>query len=205
MVIGREVRVGRGPLAPHAVRAELPKAELSWEPLWSVRTPHKMFRRQFLLDSGVRFPEGPRRLEDDAFIVPAYFAASTISVLADYPCYFWVFHDDREHSSAGIDPDTYYPFLEEVLDLIEDTPPGTERDKLLAYSYSTKVLAFIDRSVASWEPAARDALLRNAAELARTRFAASDAYLPPRAGCSRTWCGPGGRRTCWPWRGRCAG
>ena len=180
VVIGREVRVGRGPLAPLLFAKNRPKAELSWEPLWSVRTPHKMFRRQFLLDSGVRFPEGPRRLEDHAFIVPVYFAASTISVLADYPCYYWVFHDDRKHSSAGIDPDTYYPFLEEVLDLIEEhTTPGPERDKLLAYSYSTKVLAFIDRSVASWEPAARDALLRNAAELARTRFAASDAYLPP--------------------------
>jgi glycosyltransferase involved in cell wall biosynthesis len=179
VVIGREVRVGRSPLAPLLFAQNRPKAELSWEPLWSVRTPHKMFRRQFLLDSGVRFPEGPRRLEDHAFIVPVYFAASTISVLADYPCYFWVFHDDREHSSAGVDPDTYYPFLEEVLDLIEDhTTPGPERDRLLAYSYSTKVLAFIDRSVDNWEPASRDALLRNAAELARTRFADSDPYLP---------------------------
>jgi glycosyltransferase involved in cell wall biosynthesis len=176
VVIGREVRVGRGPLAANLFAENRPKADLSWEPLWSVRTPHKMFRRQFLIDSGVRFPEGPRRLEDHAFIVPVYFAASTISVLADYPCYYWVFHDDREHSSAGIDPDTYYPFLEEVLDRIEEhTTPGPERDQLLTYSYSTKVLAFIDRSVASWEPAARDALLRNAAELARARVAAADA------------------------------
>lgn len=179
VVIGREVRVGRGPMAPLLFARNRPKAELSWEPLWSVRTPHKMFRRQFLLDCGVRFPEGPRRLEDHAFIVPVYFAASTISVLADYPCYFWVFHEDRDHSSAGIDPDTYYPFLEEVLDLVEEhTKPGPEREKLLAHSYSTKVLAFIDRSVTGWEPAARDALLRHGAELARTRFAGSDEYLP---------------------------
>jgi glycosyltransferase involved in cell wall biosynthesis len=180
VVIGREVRVGRGPLAPKLFAENRPKVDLSWEPLWGVRTPHKMFRRQFLLDSGVRFPEGPRRLEDHAFIVPVYFAASTISVLADYPCYYWVFHADREHSSSGIDPDSYYPFLEEVLDLIEKhTDPGPERDKLLSYSYSTKVLAAIGRSVARWEPSAQEALLRNATELARTRFADSDAYLQP--------------------------
>lgn len=180
VVIGREVRVGRGPLAAELFAENRPKVDLSWNPLWGLRTPHKMFRRQLLLDAGIRFPEGRRRLEDHAFLVPAYFAASTISVLADYPCYYWVFHADRQHSSTGIDPDFYYPFLEEVLDLIEErTEPGPVRDHLLARWYSTKVLGFIGRSVAGWEPERRAALLRVTTELARTRFASVDPYLPP--------------------------
>ncbi|MGH8938101.1 MAG: glycosyltransferase, partial [Actinomycetes bacterium] len=180
VVIGREVRVGRGPLAEALFAENRPQVDVSWGPLWGLRTPHKMFRRQFLLDTKIRFPEGPRRLEDHAIIVRAYFAATTISVLADYPCYYWVFHDDRQHSSAGIEPNLYYPFLEEVIDLIEErTEPGPGRDRLLAAWYSTKVLGFIDRSVARWEPERREALLRVTTELAGRRFANVDAHLPP--------------------------
>jgi hypothetical protein len=139
-----------------------------------------MFRRQFLVDNGIRFPEGPRRLEDHAFLVPAYFAATTISVLADYTCYYWVFSGDRQNSSIGIDPESYYPFLEDVLDLVEEhTRPGPERDRLLAAWYRTKVLRRINRSVARWEPDRRAALLRVTTELAARRFADVDPYLPP--------------------------
>jgi hypothetical protein len=149
-------------------------------PLWGLLTPHKVFRRQFLVDTGIRFPEGPRRLEDHAFLVRAYFAATTISVLADYPCYYWLFHDGWHHGSSGIDPESYYPFLEEVLDLVEEnTEPGPARDRLLVRWYSTKVLGFIERSVSRWEPERRAALLRITSELARTRFADVDPYLPP--------------------------
>ena len=180
VVIGREVRVGRPLLAAALFAKNRPQVDVSWEPLWSLRTPHKMFRRQFLLDNGIRFPEGPRRLEDHAFLVPAYFAATTISVLADYTCYYWVFSGDGAHSSTGIDPDSYYPFLEEVLDLIEErTEPGPERDRLLAAWYRTKVLRRINRSVTRWEPDRRAALLRVTTELAARRFADVDPYLPP--------------------------
>ena len=39
-------------------------------------TPHKMFRRAFLLEHGLRFPEGRRRLEDHVFVVEAYLRAA---------------------------------------------------------------------------------------------------------------------------------
>ena len=53
-------------------------------------TPHKLFRTAMLREHGIRFPEGRRRLEDHLFVVPAYFAAERISVLASYPIYHWV-------------------------------------------------------------------------------------------------------------------
>ena len=47
-------------------------------------TPHKMFRTAFLREHDLRFPEGRRRLEDQLFVVQAYFRAKVISILADH-------------------------------------------------------------------------------------------------------------------------
>ena len=57
-------------------------------------SPHKMFRRAFVEEHGLRFPEGPWILEDLAFVSAAYLKAERISVLADYPCYYWMKRDD---------------------------------------------------------------------------------------------------------------
>ncbi|MFF0010178.1 glycosyltransferase family 2 protein [Streptomyces sp. NPDC005374] len=57
-------------------------------------SPHKMFRRAFLDEHSLRFPEGPWILEDLAFVSAAYLKAERISVLADYPCYYWMKRDD---------------------------------------------------------------------------------------------------------------
>ena len=70
--------------------------------LISSLTPHKMFRRAFLDEHGLRFPEGRRRLEDQLFVVKAYFAARVISILADEPCYFYLRRDDG--ANAGSNP-----------------------------------------------------------------------------------------------------
>ncbi|MEU2426182.1 glycosyltransferase family A protein [Streptomyces sp. NPDC007851] len=57
-------------------------------------SPHKMFRRAFVEEHGLRFPEGPWILEDLLFVSAAYLKAERISVLADYPCYYWMKRDD---------------------------------------------------------------------------------------------------------------
>ncbi len=57
-------------------------------------SPHKMFRRAFVEEHGLRFPEGPWILEDLAFVSAAYLKAERISVLADYPVYYWMKRDD---------------------------------------------------------------------------------------------------------------
>ena len=53
--------------------------------------PHKLFRREFLMEHHIRFPEGRRVLWEDVFfaldIAPH---AKVISVLADTPFYHWV-------------------------------------------------------------------------------------------------------------------
>ncbi|PJI52380.1 hypothetical protein CTI14_43230, partial [Methylobacterium radiotolerans] len=54
------------------------------------------------------------RLEDHLFVMQAYFAADTISVLASEPCYAWV-KEPGSASSARIEPESYFPHLETVL------------------------------------------------------------------------------------------
>ena len=66
-------------------------------------TPHKMFRRSFLAEHGIRFPEGRRRLEDQLFVVQAYFAARVISIVADEICYFYVGRDDGGNAGSNRD------------------------------------------------------------------------------------------------------
>ena len=157
VVVGKEGRRSKvwstGPLF---VR-DRPNATLEKDPaLLLLLTPHKMFRRAFLLEQGIRFLEGPRRLEDHAFVMTAYFRARVISVLAGYTCYYW----HRRENSAGRRPKDwreYFASLRDTLDVVEQhTWPGPFRDRLMAHWYRTKVLRRLGPSFAGWpEPDAR--------------------------------------------------
>jgi poly(ribitol-phosphate) beta-N-acetylglucosaminyltransferase len=140
IVIGKVV--GHGKKVPRGI-FEANRHGIPFEPgLLAMLTPHKLFRRRLLDEHGLRFPEGRRRLEDHALVVPAYFAADRISVLADRPVYHWVSREDESNASAGRwDPELYFENLREVLDLVEaNTPPGPERDRLQLHWYRGKML-----------------------------------------------------------------
>jgi glycosyltransferase involved in cell wall biosynthesis len=142
VVVGKVV--GRGKFVPRRLfEQNRAGVGLDWPPLLSLLTPHKLFRRSLLEEHGVRFPEGRRRLEDHVFTMHAYFHARAVSVLADYPCYYWVLRaDDRDNASfQAFEPKQYYANLREVLDLVEEhTQPGALRERLLAHWYRGKML-----------------------------------------------------------------
>ncbi|WP_446039479.1 glycosyltransferase family 2 protein [Streptomyces sp. SID1121] len=131
VVIGKMAGRGRG-VPKELFRRNHPRATLATAPLIDSLTPHKMFRRSFLMDHGLRFPEGKRRLEDHVFVTAAYFLAERISVLSDYVCYFHVARPDA--SNAGFrpfDPAGYFGNLREALDIVDaHTEPGALRDRL---------------------------------------------------------------------------
>ena len=132
IVIGKTV--GHGRWVPARVTARTRDRVTLWDaPIVESLTPHKLFRRAFLAEHGLRFPEGRRRLEDHIFVLEAYFAASVISVLADPVCYHFYQRPDYRGASTGLtDPDTYYRFVREVLGVVEaHTEPGSQRDALL--------------------------------------------------------------------------
>jgi poly(ribitol-phosphate) beta-N-acetylglucosaminyltransferase len=139
VVVGREVGVGRR-IPRRIFRRDVPHATLADDALLEMLTPHKMFRTAFLREHGIRYPDGRVRLEDHLFVMRAYFAAQTISILASEPCYAWV-RQPGSASSKRIDPVEYFPHLEKVLELVTaHVEPGALRDRLLRHWYEGKVL-----------------------------------------------------------------
>ena len=173
VVVGKVV--GRGKPVPRAVfERNRDGRTLRWPPLVRLLTPHKLFRRALLVEHSIRFPEGRRRLEDHVFTMHAYLHARRVSILADYPCYYWVRHPDESAnvSYQGFDPADYYGNVREVLDLVvEHTEPGELRDRLLAHWYRGKMLGRVGGSSFAGRPAdARRALYDEVRALARERY-----------------------------------
>ncbi|MER5428175.1 glycosyltransferase family 2 protein [Streptomyces sp. NPDC002588] len=131
VVVGKMVGRGRG-VPMELFRRNRPKASVENAPLIDSLTPHKMVRKEFLDRTGLRFPEGRRRLEDHVFVTEAYLRADNVSVLSDYVCYYHVRR--RDSSNAGfqrLDPVGYFKNLREALDVVERyTEPGPLRDRL---------------------------------------------------------------------------
>jgi len=131
VVVGKMAGKGR-PVPVELFRRNHPHAGVENAPLIDSLTPHKMFRRAFLDDIGLRYPEGRRRLEDHVFVTEAFLRADNVSVLSDYVCYYHVKRDDA--SNAGFqrfDPVGYFKNLREALDIVERyTQPGAVRDRL---------------------------------------------------------------------------
>jgi poly(ribitol-phosphate) beta-N-acetylglucosaminyltransferase len=141
VVVGREVRNQRAAVG-RLFEKNVPNAVLGKDALMSLLTPHKMFRRQFLLDHGIRFFEGRRRLEDHPFVMEAFVKAKVISVLSDYACYFWTIRDDQ--TNAGLRPldwPSWYDNLTDAIRVVETHIDDIAlRDRLLAAWYGPKVL-----------------------------------------------------------------
>ena len=135
IVVGKVVRTGRPtPYWPLAHR-DLPVADPAGEVLTS-RTVHKLYRRQWLLDLGARFPEGRVRLEDHAFTAQVLPHARCVSVLASYPCYRWIHRPDGTNSSdLAVDPGVYWEFYSGVLRTFErEAGPGRLLDEARRYA-----------------------------------------------------------------------
>ena len=115
---------------------------------FNLLTPHKLFRRALLDEHGIRFPEGKRRLEDHMFVVPAYFAAKNMAILADYACYHWVHWDAGTNASfEAPDPAEYFDDVRGVLDVVDaHTEPGEFRDNLYGRWYRGKLLGRLARN-----------------------------------------------------------
>ncbi|TQJ57416.1 glycosyltransferase [Streptomyces sp. NBC_00080] len=131
VVVGKMAGKGRG-VPVELFRVNRPHATVDNAPLIDSLTPHKMLRRDFLDRTGLRFPEGRRRLEDHVFVTEAYLRADNVSVLSDYVCYYHVRRDDAANAGfQRFDPVGYFKNLREALDVVERyTEPGPLRDKL---------------------------------------------------------------------------
>ena len=140
VVLGRMLGVGRGaPRRPFV--ADVERGTLwSTQAVWSM-SAQKLFRRSLVVGRGLRFLEGVRVGEDQEFVMAAYLAASTFSVVASYPCYYLVLRDDGSNATRTVpDPAALYAVVGRVLALIAGSvPPGARRNQLLARFYEVEI------------------------------------------------------------------
>jgi glycosyltransferase involved in cell wall biosynthesis len=181
IVIGK--MVGHGRRVPRLMfKVNRDRADVLEHALCGILTPHKMFRRSFLAEHGIRFPEGPVRLEDHRFVLRAYFRARTISVVGDYACCHWM-KRPGSYSRNLPDPEHYHAMLGEVLDIVDEhVEPGPVRDRYYAHWYRGKILKRLGEGGLLDAPAAyREATYAEARRLTAERFGPGvDAWLPVR-------------------------
>lgn len=141
LVLGKVVSDFRG-VHHNLYRINRARCTIWNAPLINAQTPHKMLRRAFLVARGIRYPEGPRRLEDQLFITTAYFAASSASIVGDYVCYRYLRRADGDNAGSALpDPPAYYANLREVLDVVDRyTEPGPARDGFYRRFVRTEML-----------------------------------------------------------------
>ncbi|MEV6791351.1 glycosyltransferase family A protein [Streptomyces sp. NPDC051320] len=158
IVIGKVASNFRG--VPHGVfRKDREKCTLETAPLYDSLTPHKMFRTEFLRENKIAYPEGKRRLEDQLYMMQAYFPAKNVSIVGSYTCYFYSKRDDGKNAgSTRIVPSGYYDNLREVLEVVEaNTKPGTFRDLLLRRFYRVEMLSRLSEpAIMRYDPDFRD-------------------------------------------------
>ncbi|WP_405780310.1 glycosyltransferase family 2 protein [Streptomyces sp. NBC_00859] len=173
IVVGKMAGKGR-PVPRELFRVNRPRANVRNAPLIDSLTPHKMVRRSFLEETGLRFLEGRRRLEDHVFFAEAYLRAKNVSVLSDYVCYYHVKRDDA--SNAGfrrIDPVGYFHNLSEALDVVEKyTEPGPLRDKLYRRWFRNEMIERMRgaRLLATPDDGYRQAMFQEMHKIAVERF-----------------------------------
>ncbi|MEU0071440.1 glycosyltransferase [Streptomyces sp. NPDC006332] len=146
IVLGKVVGTMAGP--SNVFKRTVDHCTVETAPLMESLTPHKMFRREFLLAHDLAFPEGPVRLEDQLFMARAYLRAKKVSILAHHPCYVWKRRDDGGNTSSRVvTPEDYYGHLRTVVEAIkEGTPPGPLQDHLLRRSYRVELLRPVGES-----------------------------------------------------------
>ena len=124
---------GLGRRVPHHVFIQtLPVATLDADRVMDSLTPHKLFRRAFLEEHQIRFPEGKRRLEDHLFVVTTYLKAQVISIYAGSTCYVHIRREDSANAGfRKIEWPGYFDNLAEAIDVVvAHTDAGAHRDEV---------------------------------------------------------------------------
>jgi glycosyltransferase involved in cell wall biosynthesis len=162
IVYGKVVRGGRHTPYWSLAHRTIDAADVVEDNLLSSRAIHKLFRRQFLLDHDIRYPEGKVRLEDHNFMAQAVPRARTISVLADYPCYKWNHRNDGSNNSAkAVDYDAYWRYFAESMELFEKAAgPGALNDAEIVSAAERTFLAVRPRHYLRRDEAQRERVFR---------------------------------------------
>lgn len=156
IVYGKIVRTGRStPYWPVWAHDEA-RADIVRTAILS-RTVHKLYRRGFLAEHGIRFREGRVRLEDHEFMALALAKAHRVSIVASEPCYWWIHRTDGSNNSSNpIDPAAYWAHYHRVLATWEQAAgPGGLLDSARVVSASQAFSRFSPKAYLARAPQSR--------------------------------------------------
>jgi glycosyltransferase involved in cell wall biosynthesis len=117
---------------PHAVfQRTVERCGLADSDVVDVLDAHQLFRRSFLDEHGLRFPEDQSPMADHAFTAAAYCATDRIAVYADHPCYHWRDRNQATRGPGGLhDREAWFDGVAAVIDTFRSalgSGPGLER------------------------------------------------------------------------------
>ncbi|MEA5116737.1 MAG: glycosyltransferase family 2 protein [Propionicimonas sp.] len=139
--------------------------------------PHKAYRREFLLDHQIAFPEGRRLLWEDVYVnIEAYAKADRVAVLADTPVYLWHESGSNNSTSYGATDTEFWDRLDALMAFIDTTLAGPEFDDarraMLMHQYQGRVLRRLSRSLEQVSEAERAVAMSRARSVQQT-------FIPP--------------------------
>ncbi|QPZ39410.1 glycosyltransferase family 2 protein [Paramicrobacterium chengjingii] len=113
--------------------------------------PHKVYRRHFLNDHNIRFPEGQRVLWEDIFFnIQVLSKAEVISVMTSTPYYHWVQTAGSGSTTFRRSNEEWWNSLRKIFDAIyrdlESSDFDLERNQLLLHQLRTRVLSTYNRA-----------------------------------------------------------
>lgn len=193
--------------AEHSADVLNPKENKTSDPRWGLKThtadlpnalpergidalmpmmPHKLYRRQFLLDHDIRFPEGRRMLwEDVYFNVECYKHAKVVSMLSSTAVYLWHATHQNNSSTYGPASDEFWDRLDDLFAFIDSTLDdetlAAGRRKQLRHQYHVRVIQRLTNYIGSGKQPERvdHAVDRALAIVERYIPEDWDAKLPP--------------------------
>lgn len=114
--------------------------------------PHKLYRRAFLEECAIRFPEGRRQLWEDIHLnVAAWRHARRVAVLEDTPVYLWHSSSANNSKTYGPRDEEFWDRLDELFAFVDRTLDGPEyapaRRSALLHQYTSRVLVRYSRAL----------------------------------------------------------
>ncbi|ARH91466.1 hypothetical protein STRMOE7_15485 [Streptomyces sp. MOE7] len=182
-----------GRAAPVDLRTTRARVTPFDSPVYWTLAAYKLFRRAFLEQHHLRFVEGRLLAEDLPFGIAALLRADTVSVLADYDCYY--LHgrpDDSNASRQDLDWCEYLHYIGTVLATVEaEVPPGPDRDALMVRHFHGEILMpFAAPYLARPRPAAAPWPPPPAPSSSATSPTGCRPPCRPGCGCAPTACAP---------------
>lgn len=165
--------------------------DASAEPLRGLlpMTPHKLYRRAFLVEHDVRFPEAPRHLWEDLFFhVDVIRHEPTVALLSSTPFYHW--RKTAENNSTSTDgtrldysgDPEYWPYLEKLFRLVAGVEKPEIRDELLAQNVHVRLVSQLGQRATDADDASVAEARSEVARMLSTHVPAElDALLPERS------------------------